>query len=164
MPWLNWALNELVRRWEEAAEALENGSDEACLRSVRRWIEEWDRRFWESDFSGFDQIYARDFVGRSRVGMIGTADVRGPKGFERLRTDIAEAASRFWFDIRDVRRGSDGRFAGLGRLRARGRYSGLLLQSPWSVVWRMRDRKLVEATAYLGHRRALSDLEPLPVG
>jgi hypothetical protein len=63
-----------------------------------------------------------------------------------------------------VRLGPEGSFAGTGRLKARGRYSGLVLQSPWAVLWRARNGMLVEATAYLNPRRALRDLDTVAVG
>ncbi len=148
-------LNELVRRWEAVSAALERGDEDACLGAVRDWIEEWDRRFWDEDFSGFDRIYAPDFVGRSRVPIISTADLEGPQGFVKVREEMAEATSRFWFDVHEVRIGPDGTFAGIGRFRARGRYSGMVLQAPFGVVWRARDGMLIEATAFLGTRRTI---------
>jgi hypothetical protein len=152
-------VNELVRRWRVVAATLVEGSDAEATSAVRNWIEEWDRRFWASDFSGFEEIYATDFRGRSRVPMVGNPGVDGPEGFPALREELSDVASRFWFDIAEVRRGGDGYFGGLGRMRARGRYSGLLMQAPWGVVWRARDSMLVEATAYMGHRHALQHLE-----
>jgi hypothetical protein len=152
-------LNELVRRWEAVAAALQRGDEDACLPAVQSWIEEWDRRFWSSDFSGFERIYAPDFVGHTRIALIGTSSIHGPQGFVKLREEVSEAASRFWFDVREVRLGLEGAFAGIGRLKARGRYSGLVLQAPLAVVWRARDGMLVEATAYLNPRRALRELE-----
>jgi hypothetical protein len=152
-------LNELVRRWEAVSAALERRDEDACLDAVRAWIEEWDRRFWAGDFSGFDRIYAPDFVGRSRVPIISSSDIEGPQGFMKVREEMAEATSRFWFDVREVRLGPDGTFAGIGRFRARGRYSGMVLQAPFGVVWRARDGMLVEATAYLGNRRPLREFD-----
>ena len=152
-------LNDLVRRWEAVATALDRGDEDALLGAVRDWIEEWDRRFWATDFSGFERIYAPDFVGRSRVPLINTSGIEGPQGFAKIREEMAEATSRFWFDVHEVRLGPDGRFAGVGRLRARGRYSGMVLQTPFGVVWRARDGMLVEATAYLGTRRTLREFD-----
>ena len=152
-------MNELVRRWEAVAAALESGDADACLQAVHNWIEEWDRRFWSSDFSGFERIYAPDFVGHTRIAIIGTSAIHGPQGFMKLREEVSEAASRFWFEVREVRLGPEGTFAGVGRLKARGRYSGLVLKAPLAVVWRVRDGWLVEAAAYLNPRRALRELE-----
>jgi len=157
-------LNELVRRWEAVAAALERGAEDACSAAVRSWIEEWDRRFWDSDFSGFERIYSADFVGRNRIGLIGPPAVHGPQGFAKLREDMSEAASRFWFDVREVRLGGGEAFAGIGRFKARGRYTGLVLQAPMAVLWRVRDGMLVEATAYLNPRRALRELEAVAAG
>jgi hypothetical protein len=82
----------------------------------------------------------------------------------KMREEVSEAASRFWFEVREVRLGPEGGFAGIGRLKARGRYSGLVLQAPLAVVWRVRDGMLVEAAAYLNPRRALRELEAVGVG
>jgi len=157
-------VNELVRRWEAVAAALDSDDKDARLRTVQSWIEEWDGRFWSSDFSGFERIYASDFVGHTRIPMIGTSSIHGPQGFVKMREEVSEAASRFWFDVREVRLGPEGRFAGIGRLKARGRYSGLMLQAPLAVVWRVRDGMLVEAAAYLNPRRAVRELEAVAVG
>jgi hypothetical protein len=151
--------NLLVERWSAVVAALADGDNGQVLRAVQSWIAEWDRRFWASDFSGFEEIYAPDFRGESRVPMAGDQGVDGPGGFAGLREEVNDVFSRFWFDIREVRHGDDGYFGGLGRMRARGRYSGLVVQAPWAVVWRAEGSMLVEATVHMGHRRALQQIE-----
>ena len=152
-------MNELVKRWRVVVRVLTEGTDAECTAAVRDWIEEWDRRFWARDFSGFEEIYASRFHGETRMPMVGDHSVDGPDGFRGLREDLADVASRFWFDVREVRRGKDGRFLGLGRMRARGRYSGMLMQTPWAVLWRVEDGRLVEALAYLRPRQATRELD-----
>ena len=152
-------MHELERRWHSFLEPFRAGDDAGALHALQRWIEEWDRCFWAADFTAFPAIYDPDFrsVNRARVPL--PFEVHGPAGFEALRADAALAASRFWFDIQEFRRGSPDRFAGAGRFRARGRYTGMVLQTPFAVIWTLRGDRIVRAEAFLSHREATKLLQ-----
>ena len=147
-------MHELERRWHAFLERFRAGDDARSLPALQQWIEEWDRCFWAADFGAFDAIYAPDFRAVNHMRFPTLDDVRGPQGFQRLREEVAEAASHFRFDIREIQRGCGGRFAGLGRFRARGRYTGLVLQAPFAVVWTLRGDRIVLADAFMSHRDA----------
>ena len=155
-------MHELERRWHAFVEPFRAGDDAGSLLALQQWIEEWDRCFWAADFSAFPAIYDPEFrtVSRARlpVGFDSATQVRGPAGFEALRADAIDAASRFWFDIQEFVRGSPDRFAGLGRFRARGRYTGLVLAIPFAVVWTLRGDKIVLAEAFMSHRHATASV------
>lgn len=153
------ASDELLSRWRSFLTALRTGDDEIALAGLQAWITEWDRCFWDADFSAFGEIYAQGFRGHNRSLMPGLVEIEGPEGFLAVRREAADAASRFWFDIQEFARGDEGAFAGLGRMRARGRYTGLVLQAPWAVVWRLEGDRLVEATTFSSHRKARAALD-----
>lgn len=148
-------MHQLEARWRAFLEAFRGGDAESCLPALQRWIEEWDRCFWAADFTAFAAIYDPEFRSLNRARLPIGFDVQGPAGFQRLRSEAADVASRFWFDVQACHRWSDDHFAGLGRFRARGRYTRLLLQAPLAVVWTLRGDRILQAEAYMSHREAL---------
>jgi ketosteroid isomerase-like protein len=55
-------------------------------------------------------------------------------------------------------RRSGNRFVGLGRMRARGRYTGIVFRFPTAVLWTYREGRIVRVEPYLSQRRALAAL------
>ena len=149
-------MEELRQAWDQLVDAYEQGcADSDCLSLVRAWIEAWDNAFWANDFSAFPHIYSEDVEVENHTIVPFINGWRGIEGFRRVREDASDVASRFSFDIRSFRRAPKGRFVGTGRIRARGRYSSIVVQAPLSVVWTTRDRKVSRVEAYTSARKAL---------
>jgi ketosteroid isomerase-like protein len=86
---------------------------------------------------------------------------RGVDGLRRWREDIAQAAEYDIFEPQAVRFGPDGtRYAVLGRLRMKGRASGVEIDHPLVHVFELRDGKVWRLTMYDDPDRALAAIEP----
>ncbi len=147
----------LVALWEAFVAAFERRDDGACLVALREWILEWDRCFWERDFSAFGSIYSEDVEIRNSLGIVGVQSERGVAGFQRMRDDLSDVlAGRFRFDIEGFRRRGDDGFVGLGTVRAKGRYTGLVLRHELAIFWTLRGRRISRAEGFISHDRALA--------
>jgi hypothetical protein len=147
------AREEFVHAWDEFADAFERRDHPAGLAALQRWIVAWDRCFWANEIDVFSHVYVPDVVVVSHLPFPGFSGFRGIEGFARGRAEVADVASNFRFDVTElVWRGT--RFAGLGRMRARGRYTGLVLRFPNAVVWTYAARKINRIEIFASHRRA----------
>ena len=79
---------------------------------------------------------------------------RGHDGFRRWYADSSETFEHFRFQWSEMRDLGD-RVLSLGRLQARGRESGVELDSPMGWVWTIRRGKLLKAQGFLGEAEAL---------
>jgi hypothetical protein len=114
----------------------------------------WDECFWQGDFSAFPTIYTPDVRVENHLGVIGVSGFVGPEGFERLHEDMIEViASRFRFEVERYERAPAG-FVGSGYIRARGRYSGILLRRRMAIAWSLEGRRISRALGYLDHESA----------
>jgi len=158
--WILMGEHELLAAWDRFLEAYERGDDDACLQAIRAWIEVWDRQFWARDFTDFDTIYDAHVEARNRTALwFVLKEFEGVNGFRTMRDEAADVAARFWFEIESFRRASDERVVALGHIRARGRYSGILLRHSMAVIWTLRDGRILRAEAYTSLHKALRDAD-----
>ena len=151
------ASNSFESNWLSFAEAFELEDDDGALESLRRWIESWDRCFWASDFSAFPVAYWPDVEVINRTRIPGLPQHNGIDGFRQFREAAADVMSNFRFEVTGFHRAGR-RFVGVGRFRARGRYSGMLIRLPVAVLWTYRDGKIARVEAYTSGRKALAAL------
>ena len=147
------ATERFVGAWDRFADAFERQDHRAGLVALQDWIHAWDECFWARRLEVFAHVYVPEVVVVSHLPFPGFSGFEGIEGFARGRDEIADVASNFRFDVTElVWRGT--RFAGLGRMRARGRYTGLVLRFPNAVVWTYDDRKITRIEIFASHRRA----------
>jgi ketosteroid isomerase-like protein len=123
---------------------------------VMRLMDAVNRR----DVDTFAEVTTSDFewfpVFAARV----EGDVyRGREGIEAFLGEIDE----IWAEFRPVPeeyRDLGDRVLGLGRLKTRGRGSGVPVDSPWGGVYDFRDGKVSRIRTYLDHREALEAAGP----
>jgi len=118
---------------------------------VRQGFEAANRR----DVEGFLTYLAADFELRSAI--IGGAEgsvYRGHDGARRWVADAEESFEEVRFEMVEFRDLGD-RVVALGRVRARGRESGLELDSPSGWLCTVRDGKVVKAEGFLSREAAL---------
>jgi ketosteroid isomerase-like protein len=145
--------------WSDFVSARERGDTAEALRAIREFIRVWDEAFWSNDFSSFHSVYTDDVVlaNSSRVAsLIGSQERIGVDGFRRLRDDMADAFRFFRFYIDEVRRPRGDRVLALGHIRARGRYTGLVLRTQFAALWTLRGEKICRADGFSSHRKALA--------
>jgi ketosteroid isomerase-like protein len=117
---------------------------------VKRLMEAVDRR----DIDAFAEVTTPDFewlpVFAARVG----GDVyRGREGIETFLGEIDEIWEEFRPLPEEYRDLGDG-VLGLGRLKTRGRSSGVPMDSPWGGVYDLRDGKVSRIRTFLDHAQA----------
>ena len=149
------------RDWRSFAQAFEAEDNEGALEALRRWIDSWDRCFWASDFTAFPIAYWPDVEIINRTRIPGVPKLKGIDGFRQLRGDAADVMSNFRFEVTRFHRAGE-RFVGVGRIQARGRYSGLLIRLPLAVMWTYRDGRIAQVEAYTSRRKALAALGGAP--
>jgi ketosteroid isomerase-like protein len=119
---------------------------------VRQGFEAYGRR----DVDGFLSYLDPEFELRSAI--VGGAEgkvYRGHDGVRRWLADSDESFDQLRIDPNEFRDLGD-RILVLGRIRARGRKSGLKLDSPTGWVCTVRDGKLVKAEGFLSRPDALT--------
>jgi ketosteroid isomerase-like protein len=156
-PTYSGAAADFVGAWRRFASAFDARDDDAALAALKAWIDAWDRCFWASDFDAFGVAYWPDVEMVNRSRLPGGFDFSGIEGFRRVREDIADVLSNFRFEITGMRR-SGNRFVGLGRMRTRGRYTGIVFRFPAAVLWTYRDGRIARIEPYLSQRGALAAL------
>jgi ketosteroid isomerase-like protein len=98
-----------------------------------------------------------DLDGELHSAIVGGAEgnvYRGHDGFRRWVADSFESFEEVrndWSEFRDL----GGRVLALGHVKARGRGSGMELDSPMGWVFTVRRGKVVKAEGYLGRSEAL---------
>jgi hypothetical protein len=149
--------DDFVRAWDAFREAFERRDRHAALRSLQSWIGAWDECFWRSELEVFAHAYSPDVVVVAHLPFPGMRDYRGLDGFRKIREDVSDTVSNFRFEVTALE-WSDRRFLGLGRIRARGRLSGLLLRLPLAVLWSYEGGKISRIEAFVSHRRGRAAL------
>ncbi len=153
------AAEEFGHSWTAFVTAFETGDDGASLEALRRWIASWDECVTAGDTTAFGRAYHEDVVAELHIpfpGMGGESE-----GLDELRSrarEIPDVMTRFHFEVAEFAR-SGNRWAASGVVRSRGRYSGLVLKVPISVMWTMRASKIVRVDAFGGRKRALVALD-----
>jgi ketosteroid isomerase-like protein len=142
------------RSWEAFTRAYEKGDDERALSALQAWISAWDECFWAADFSAFDAAYEPEVEIHNSTRVFGLRNYHGIEGFRRLREDAADVFSNFRFEVTGMRRAGN-RVVGLGRFRARGRYTGLVMRVPVAVVWTLDAGRISRVEPYTSRRGAL---------
>jgi ketosteroid isomerase-like protein len=141
--------------WIEFVRAHQAGDDAAALPALASWIEAWDECFWKRDFSAFEVAYWPDVEIVNRTRLFGVRERNGIEGLRALRDDVPDVVSNFRFEITGMRRAGD-RVIGLGRFRARARYTGILIRLPLAVAWTIRDGRISRIEPFTSRRRALA--------
>jgi hypothetical protein len=143
--------------WQGFVEAYSRQEHAAALGALGRWIEAWDECFWDRDFSPFSVAYWPDVEIVNRTRFFGVREHQGIEGFAGIRDEAAEVMSNFRFEVTGLRPAGS-RFVGLGRIRARSRYAGIILRFPIAIVWTLRDGKIERIEAFTSQRRALASV------
>ncbi len=118
---------------------------------VRRALEALERGDLEEMLS---QIDSEAELHSAIVGGAEGNAYRGHEGFRRWYADSYESFEELtneWSEFRDL----GDRVLAFGRVQARGRESGVELQSPMGWVWTVRRGKLVKAEGFLSRAAAL---------
>jgi ketosteroid isomerase-like protein len=120
---------------------------------IVRGIWEADRRRdWEAVYSA----YAPDAVWNDHSGFWGDwGDARGPDGIREAFRRWHEAFADITFDWEEVAHAGD-LVVVTYRVRGRGRGSGLEIDEPFTLVWRLRDEQVVEILAYTDRAEGLA--------
>jgi ketosteroid isomerase-like protein len=145
----------LLDAWHAFVAAYERGDERACLPALQEWIRRWDECFWQGDLSAFPDIYTPGVRVENHMGIVGVTSFNGVEGFHRLREDMVDViAARFRFDVQRYDRSPRG-FVGSGVLRARGRYTGILLRRQMAIAWALEEGRISSARGYLDHGAAM---------
>jgi ketosteroid isomerase-like protein len=118
---------------------------------VRRYSELFIRQDFEQMLDYMDPEF------ELHSAIVGGAEgnvYRGHEGFRRWRAEFFESFEEFTGEVNEVRDLGD-RVLTFGRIRARGRESGVELDSPIGWVFTVRDGKLVRAEGFLSRDEAL---------
>lgn len=118
---------------------------------VRRALEALERGDLEGMLS---QIDSEAELHSAIVGGAEGNAYRGHEGFRRWYADSYESFEELtneWSEFRDL----GDRVLAFGRVQARGRESGVELESPMGWVWTVRRGKLVKAEGFLSRAEAL---------
>ena len=146
-----------LAEWERFADAFESRDHDAALTALQGWILAWDKCFWREELDVFAEVYAPNVVVVNHLPFPGMSDFQGVGGFTRLRADVADAVSIFRFEVSGLEWEGD-RFAGFGHLRARGRFSRLVIRFPGGVVWTYAERRITRIETFGSHRGARAHL------
>ena len=117
---------------------------------VRRLLEAFNDRDLDTMLAG---VHPEAELQSLRAQLEGKA-YRGHEGVRQMLADFAEDWTFARMDATDFREADD-QVVMLGRLRARGRASGVDLDVPIGVVWTLRDGKVVRAKTFSGQADAL---------
>jgi ketosteroid isomerase-like protein len=123
------------------------------LATVQRCIEAWNGL----DLEGFVAVWHPDAEWRPAFpkGTEGTGGVfRGEEGMRQAWSSVRAAWSEYRVDPESVRRAGE-RLLVLGRILARGKTSGVEVDSEWSAVIRFQDGLVIRAWDWLDHQSAL---------
>jgi ketosteroid isomerase-like protein len=125
---------------------------------VRRLLEAFNDRDLDAMLAG---VHPEAELQSLRAQLEGKA-YRGHEGVRQMLADFAEDWAFVRMDAKDFREADDQTASGLddqvvmlGRLRARGRASGVDLDVPIGVVWTLRDGKVVRAKTFSEQADAL---------
>jgi hypothetical protein len=143
------------QHWADFIRAREAQDEDAALGALKSWIEAWDECFWQRDFSAFEAAYWPNVEIVNRTRVFGLRERNGIQGLRLLREQAPDFVSNFRLEITAMRQDRD-QVVGLGRFRARARYTGLLLRVPVAVVWTLQESRISRIEAFTSHRRALS--------
>lgn len=153
---------EFEQTWGRFCVAFESGDDREALTALQAWIVAWDECVQARETAIFDVAYHHDVVASANIPFPGLRDRHGLEELRRELEDLPDVASRFRFEVVEFKRSGD-RFMGSGRFRARGRYSGLVMRIPLTVVWTYRDGRISRVEAYGTRRRAQAELRATAV-
>jgi ketosteroid isomerase-like protein len=98
-----------------------------------------------------------DPEGELHSAIVGGAEANVYRGHEGFRRWVADSFESFeevrneWSEFRDL----DTRVLAFGHVKARGRGSGMVLESPMAWVFTVRGGKIVKADGFLSHADAL---------
>jgi ketosteroid isomerase-like protein len=110
------------------------------------------RRDWDAVLSAYDP----DVVWDDRSGFWGDwGEARGREGIREAFRRWHQAFEEVEFDWDEVAHEGD-RVVVTYRIRGRGRGSGLEIDEPLTLVWRLRDGRIVEVLAYTDRAEALA--------
>jgi ketosteroid isomerase-like protein len=110
---------------------------------VRRLLEAFNDRDLDAMLAG---VHPEAELQSLRAQLEGKA-YRGHEGVRQMLADFAEDWTFVRMDAKDFREADD-QVVMLGRLRARGRASGVDLDVPIGIVWTLRDGKVVRAKTF----------------
>jgi hypothetical protein len=145
-----------ARTWKAFLGAYRAGDDANALVALKAWEVVWDETFLAGDFSGHGAVYTQDVEIHNHTRFFGFPTYRGiDDGFRKWRDDSLDVASRFKIQFNEIRRVSNACFLGIGVVRARGRFSGLLMRFPLATVWTLRGSKISRVDGYSSRRKAL---------
>jgi len=120
---------------------------------IIRGIWEADRR---RDWEAVASAYAPDVVWTDHSGLWGDwGEARGPDGIRDAFLRWHEAFAGIEFDWEEEAHEGDLVIVTY-RIRGRGRGSGIEIDEPITVVWRLRDARVVEIRAYTDRAEALA--------
>jgi ketosteroid isomerase-like protein len=141
----------LERQFNAAMEEADTGS---ALDAARRIYAEFDREGTEAT-AGL--LHARFELHMETLFLDGKV-YKGAKGFARWREEMEELFEEDSFEPQGIRFGATG-FVVLGRLRVKGKKSGVEVDEPIAHYHEQRDGKLVRLTIYSDIDQALRDAD-----
>ena len=83
---------------------------------------------------------------------------RGHDGVRRMFGEIRDGFAEVRIELSEVRDLGD-RILGIGHMESRGKASGVVTDTPWAFVARLRDGKLLRVQTYLDPAEALADAD-----
>jgi ketosteroid isomerase-like protein len=117
---------------------------------VRRFFDAYNAR----DESAWLQLIAHDFRFESAFAGFEGRAYEGPAGFARYFVDLDEAWSTFQVEPEAIRDAGPDRVIGYSRVHATGKGSGVAISPSITVVYRLRDGKIVELETFAGRAEA----------
>jgi hypothetical protein len=145
-----------VASWNRLRESLEREDVGTALPALRDWIGAWDDCFWAREFDAFPVAYHDDVEIILDAPLLASRTERGISAIEQLREEISDVISFFRFDVTGIQIANE-RFAGVGSLRAKNRFAGVL-RFPIGVVWTLRGPKIARIQPFTSRRGALREL------
>src|SRR3954452_3873304 len=83
---------------------------------------------------------------------------RGHDGVRRMFGEIRDGFAEIRIELSEVRDLGDG-IIGIGHMETRGKASGVVTDTPWAFVARLREGKLLRVQTYLNPQEALADAD-----
>lgn len=141
----------LERQFNAALEEADTGS---ALDAARRIYAEYRRGGVDAFASALHPDYE---LHMDTLFFLDGRVYRGVEGFKRWRSEMEELWEEDNFEPQGVRFGTDDRFVVLGRLRVKGRGSGVEIDQPHAHLLERRGGKIVKQTMYSDLGAALRD-------